>query len=170
MFCLPRASALSVQCHHQEHYPAAPQKDRRRIGNSKRSAVSSGPLNNAACQLIRKTSGFTPGHVSLCVFVCVAESSNGAVDVAWDSSLNDTLEKEVQDTRKMVSALQVPEFLRSLCFNPHNAEVELICGLVLWNLIFLNQHVRFFNFMLIHPHYMHQTMVQMVQSTKWVTC
>lgn len=85
--------------------------------------MSSGLLNNAACQLIRKTSGFTPGHVSLCVSVCVAEPSNGAVDVAWDSSLNDALEKEVQDTRKMVSALQVPECLRSLCFNPHNAEV-----------------------------------------------
>lgn len=85
--------------------------------------MSSGLLNNAACQLIRKTTGFTPVHVSVCVFVCVTESSNGAVDVAWDSSLNDALEKEVQDTRKMVSALQVPECLRSLCFNPHNAEV-----------------------------------------------
>lgn len=96
--------------------------------------MSSGLLNNAACQLIRKTSGFTPEH--MCVFVCVAESSNGAVDVAWDSSLNDALEKEVQDTRKMVSALQVPECLRSLCFNPHNAEV--ICGLVLWNWNFVS--------------------------------
>lgn len=93
--------------------------------------MSSGLLNNAACQLIRKTSGFTPGHVSLSVFVCVAESSNGAVDVAWDSSLNDALEKEVQDTRKMVSALQVPECLRSLCFNPHNAEV-VFQGSHLW--------------------------------------
>lgn len=41
--------------------------------------------------------------------MCVrtAESSNVAVDLTWENSLSEALEKEVQDTRKMVSALQV---------------------------------------------------------------
>lgn len=39
--------------------------------------------------------------------VCVAESSHVAVETAWEDSLSETLEKEMQDTRKMVSALQV---------------------------------------------------------------
>ena len=36
-----------------------------------------------------------------------AESTQDAVETAWEDSLSETLEKEVQDTRKMVSALQV---------------------------------------------------------------
>lgn len=39
--------------------------------------------------------------------VRAAESSHGAVEMAWGDSLNESLEKEVQETRKMVSALQV---------------------------------------------------------------
>ncbi|XP_030294138.1 dixin-A-like isoform X2 [Sparus aurata] len=35
-----------------------------------------------------------------------AESTQDAVETAWEDSLSETLEKEVQDTRKMVSALQ----------------------------------------------------------------
>uniref|UniRef100_A0A3Q3XF69 DIX domain-containing protein n=1 Tax=Mola mola TaxID=94237 RepID=A0A3Q3XF69_MOLML len=41
-----------------------------------------------------------------CVCVRTAESSNVAVDLTWENSLSEALEKEVQDTRKMVSALQ----------------------------------------------------------------
>ncbi len=49
----------------------------------------------------------------LCVCVCarvcvhVAESSHGVAETTWEDSLSEFLEKEVQDTRKMVSALQV---------------------------------------------------------------
>lgn len=42
-----------------------------------------------------------------CVYVCVAESSHVAVETAWENSLTETLEREVQDARKMVSVLQV---------------------------------------------------------------
>ena len=43
----------------------------------------------------------------MCVCVCEAEASRAAVETAWEDSLTDTLEMEVQETRKMVSALQV---------------------------------------------------------------
>ncbi|KAI3373646.1 hypothetical protein L3Q82_022233 [Scortum barcoo] len=36
-----------------------------------------------------------------------AKSSHGVADTAWEDSLSEALEKEVQDARKMVSALQV---------------------------------------------------------------
>lgn len=39
--------------------------------------------------------------------LCVAESSHVIVETAWEDSVSETLEKEVQETRKMVSALQV---------------------------------------------------------------
>lgn len=37
----------------------------------------------------------------------VTESSCTAVETAWEDPLSETLEKEVEDARKMVSALQV---------------------------------------------------------------
>ena len=45
----------------------------------------------------------------LCVYICVhsVESSHAVVETAWEDSLNETLENDVQETRKMVSALQV---------------------------------------------------------------
>lgn len=70
-----------------------------------------------ACQLISKPQDLfldTYDCVVLCVRVrlcaCVAESSHVAVETAWENSLSETLEKEVQDTRKMVSALQVDAY------------------------------------------------------------
>lgn len=50
------------------------------------------------------TLGFTLGH-SCRVFV--TESSCNAGEAEWEGALCETLEKEVEDTRKMVSALQV---------------------------------------------------------------
>lgn len=41
------------------------------------------------------------------VCVHVAESPHIAVETAWEDSLSEALEKEVHDTRKIVSALQV---------------------------------------------------------------
>lgn len=43
----------------------------------------------------------------MCVCARVAESPHAVAETAWEDSLSETLEKEVQDTRKMVSALQV---------------------------------------------------------------
>lgn len=45
----------------------------------------------------------------MCIYICVhiAESSHIVVETAWEDSLSEALEKEVQETRKMVSALQV---------------------------------------------------------------
>lgn len=42
-------------------------------------------------------------------YICVhvAESCRVVVETAWEDSLSETLETEVQETRKMVSALQV---------------------------------------------------------------
>lgn len=48
--------------------------------------------------------------VCVCVRLCAAESSHVAEETAWENSLSETLEKEVQDTRKMVSALQVDAY------------------------------------------------------------
>lgn len=42
-----------------------------------------------------------------CVYVHVVESINAVAQTALEDSLSETLEKEVQETRKMVSALQV---------------------------------------------------------------
>nr|XP_046266161.1 dixin-like isoform X3 [Scatophagus argus] len=64
-----------------------------------------------------------------------AESSHVAVKTAWEDSLSETLEKEVQDTRKMVSALQalllhgsLPEDEQdvSLSLDQDNAEQQLV--------------------------------------------
>lgn len=43
------------------------------------------------------------------VYMClpVVDSSQALVDSAWESSISGTLEQDVQETRKMVSALQV---------------------------------------------------------------
>lgn len=35
------------------------------------------------------------------------ETSVGAAEATWEDSISETLEKEVEETRKMVSALQV---------------------------------------------------------------
>lgn len=45
-------------------------------------------------------------NTALCACVYVAESSHAA-ETAWENSLTESLEKEVQDARKMVSVLQV---------------------------------------------------------------
>lgn len=50
------------------------------------------------------TSGFILGR-SCCM--CVTDSSCTAGETAWEDAVCETLEKEVEDTRKMVSALQV---------------------------------------------------------------
>ncbi|GAA6232200.1 dixin-like isoform X1 [Lates japonicus] len=64
-----------------------------------------------------------------------AESSHVVVETAWEDSLNETLEKEVQETRKMVSALQalllhgsLPEDEQdvSLTLDQCNAEQQLV--------------------------------------------
>ncbi|KAM9348303.1 dixin-A-like [Symphorus nematophorus] len=64
-----------------------------------------------------------------------AETSHVAVETAWEDSLSETLEKEVQDTRKMVSALQalllhgsLPEDEQdvSLSLDQGNAEQQLV--------------------------------------------
>lgn len=48
----------------------------------------------------------------MCNIVCVhvAKSSHIVVETTWEDSLSEALEKEVQETRKMVSALQVWEY------------------------------------------------------------
>lgn len=53
------------------------------------------------------------------MFICVhvAESSHDVVETAWEDSLSETLEKDVQETRKMVSALQV---------HTYHTEVEVL--------------------------------------------
>ncbi|XP_040005491.1 dixin-like isoform X2 [Xiphias gladius] len=64
-----------------------------------------------------------------------AESSHIAVEMAWEDSLSDTLEKEVQETRKIVSTLQalllhgsLPEDEQdvSLTLDQCNAEQQLV--------------------------------------------
>ncbi|XP_028276765.1 dixin-A-like [Parambassis ranga] len=61
--------------------------------------------------------------------------SQDAVEVAWEDSINETLEKEVQETRKMVSALQalllhgsLPEDEQDvpLTLDPGNPEQQLV--------------------------------------------
>lgn len=47
-----------------------------------------------------------PEHQGLFVDACVV-CSCAAVETGWDDPLSETLEKEVEDARKMVSALQV---------------------------------------------------------------
>ncbi|XP_026037399.1 dixin-like isoform X2 [Astatotilapia calliptera] len=57
-----------------------------------------------------------------------AESSQVAVEMAWGDSLNDTLEKEVQETRKMVSALQALLLRGSLPEDEQDASLTLEQG------------------------------------------
>lgn len=46
----------------------------------------------------------------------VTECSCAAVETGWDDPLSETLEKEVEDARKMVSALQVHADWRAVRF------------------------------------------------------
>ncbi|CAI5643637.1 unnamed protein product [Oreochromis niloticus] len=57
-----------------------------------------------------------------------AESSQVAVEMTWGDTLNDTLEKEVQETRKMVSALQALLLRGSLPEDEQDASLTLEQG------------------------------------------
>ncbi|XP_030603022.1 dixin isoform X3 [Archocentrus centrarchus] len=57
-----------------------------------------------------------------------AESAHSAVEVAWGDSLNETFEKEVQETRKMVSALQALLLHGSLPEDEQDASLTLDQG------------------------------------------
>lgn len=58
----------------------------------------------------------------------IVESCDAAEDAAWDSSLGDALEQEVQDTRKMVSALQALLLHGSLPEDEQDAPLDLDQG------------------------------------------
>ncbi|KAM6907602.1 dixin-like [Xenentodon cancila] len=92
---------------------------------------SQSPLSSPKAQL----SSFSDRQPPDCQLQGSPESSNFVVESAWEESFSETLEKDVQEARKMVSALQVlllngslPEDEQdvSLTLDPGNAEQQLV--------------------------------------------
>ncbi|XP_041807612.1 dixin-A-like isoform X2 [Chelmon rostratus] len=70
-----------------------------------------------------------------------AESSHVAVETAWEDSLSETLEKEMQDTRKMVSALQALLLHGSLPEDEQDASLSLDQGTTEQQLIIIRSRL-----------------------------